>query len=69
MPCLTHSKTARGLHRIGDGHSSRLNTAALKLAKIDATTKDAAGGIIDRHAGNNPTGLLRENGRRRASRI
>ena len=43
-----------------DGHSAWVNTAALKLAKIDAMTKDPEGGIIDRDAGNNPTGLLRE---------
>jgi predicted amidohydrolase YtcJ len=44
-----------------DGHSAWVNTAALKAAKIDASTKDPEGGRIERDAQGNPTGLLREN--------
>lgn len=43
-----------------DGHSAWVNTVALKLAGIDANTKDPEGGRIERDARNNPTGLLRE---------
>ncbi len=44
-----------------DGHSGWANTAALKAAGIDASTKDPEGGQIDRDANGNPTGMLREN--------
>lgn len=44
-----------------DGHSGWANSAALKIAKIDANTKDPEGGRIERDADGNPTGLLREN--------
>jgi predicted amidohydrolase YtcJ len=44
-----------------DGHSGWANSAALKLAGIDAGTKDPEGGRIERDAQGNPTGLLREN--------
>jgi len=43
-----------------DGHSGWANSAALKLAGIDAGTKDPEGGRIERDAQGNPTGLLRE---------
>lgn len=43
-----------------DGHSAWVNSAALKLAGIDAATKDPEGGRIERDAQGNPTGLLRE---------
>lgn len=43
-----------------DGHSAWVNTAALKAAGIDASTKDPEGGRIERDAQGNPTGLLRE---------
>lgn len=42
------------------GHSSWVNSAALKLAGIDHNTPDPAGGIIERDASGEPTGLLRE---------
>ncbi len=43
------------------GHMSVANSAALKLSGVDSTTKDPAGGIIERRAGSNePTGLLQE---------
>lgn len=44
-----------------DGHSGWANSAALKAAGIDATTKDPEGGRIDRDSQGNPTGMLREN--------
>jgi predicted amidohydrolase YtcJ len=44
-----------------DGHSGWANSAALKLAGIDASTKDPEGGRIERDAQGNPTGMLREN--------
>lgn len=44
-----------------DGHSGWANSAALKAAGIDASTKDPEGGRIERDAQGNPTGLLREN--------
>ncbi|MFI0848633.1 amidohydrolase [Mesorhizobium sp. IMUNJ 23232] len=44
-----------------DGHSGWANSAALKLAGIDANTKDPEGGRIERDAEGNPTGMLREN--------
>lgn len=43
-----------------DGHSAWVSSAALRLAGIDATTKDPAGGRIDREADGNPSGVLRE---------
>jgi predicted amidohydrolase YtcJ len=41
-----------------DGHAVVLNTAALKLAGIDARTLDPIGGRIERDAGGQPTGML-----------
>jgi len=41
-------------------HVAIANTAALLLAGIDAGTPDPTGGIIDRDASGNPTGVLRE---------
>jgi predicted amidohydrolase YtcJ len=43
-----------------DGHSGLANSAALKLAGITKNTKDPAGGVIDRDANGEPTGILRE---------
>ncbi|MBN9613247.1 MAG: amidohydrolase, partial [Actinobacteria bacterium] len=43
-----------------DGHSAWVNSAALRLAGIDAATPDPAGGRIDRHADGSPLGLLHE---------
>lgn len=42
------------------GHTSFVNSAALKLAGIDEKTPDPAGGHIQRDAGGRPTGNLRE---------
>ena len=47
--------------RSRDGHSRWLNTAALRLTGINATTVDPAGGAIERDASGVPTGILKEN--------
>lgn len=44
-----------------DGHSAWVNSAALRVANITRDTLDPAGGVIERDAGGEPTGLLREN--------
>jgi predicted amidohydrolase YtcJ len=44
----------------GDGHSAWVNTKALELAGIDRDTPDPEGGVIERDAGGEPTGTLRE---------
>ena len=45
-----------------DGHMAVCNTAALKLAKLTATTKDPSGGVIERLAdGVTPSGSLKDN--------
>jgi predicted amidohydrolase YtcJ len=41
-----------------DGHAGWANTAAMKLAGIAKTTKDPAGGRIERDADGNPTGVF-----------
>ena len=43
-----------------DGHMGLANSAALKLAGIDAKTPDPAGGTIVRDAKGEPTGLLKD---------
>jgi predicted amidohydrolase YtcJ len=43
-----------------DGHSTWVSSAALQKARISAATADPAGGVIDRDAGGEPTGILRE---------
>ena len=42
------------------GHSSWVNSAALKLAGITRATPDPKGGIIERDKNGEPTGILRE---------
>ncbi|MCW0002165.1 amidohydrolase [Pararhizobium sp. YC-54] len=42
-----------------NGHTAWVNSAALKAAEIDASTKDPEGGRIERDAAGNPNGLLR----------
>jgi predicted amidohydrolase YtcJ len=44
-----------------DGHMSLANTAALRAAKVDRSTKDVAGGTIVRDAAGEPTGVLKDN--------
>ncbi|HEV8199141.1 MAG TPA: amidohydrolase [Candidatus Polarisedimenticolia bacterium] len=43
-----------------DGHMGLANAAAMRLAKIDATTKDVPGGEIGRDAHGQPNGLFRD---------
>jgi hypothetical protein len=43
-----------------DLHLGTANTLALRLAGIDAATPDPAAGVIDRDAGGQPTGILRD---------
>lgn len=43
-----------------DGHSSWLNSEALRRAGIDASTPDIDGGVIERDPDGAPTGVLRE---------
>lgn len=43
-----------------DGHEGLANTAAMKLAGIDAKTPDVAGGVIVRDANRNPTGVFKD---------
>ncbi|MDJ0953306.1 MAG: amidohydrolase [Acidimicrobiia bacterium] len=44
------------------GHVAIANSAALRLAGIDAGTPDPTGGVIDRDSDGVPTGVLRETG-------
>jgi predicted amidohydrolase YtcJ len=44
-----------------DGHSMWLNTPALRALGITRDTPDPRGGVIERDAGGEPTGILREN--------
>ena len=46
-----------------DLHSLFLNSAALKLAGIDRNTPDIAGGVIERDAKGEPTGVLKDTAR------
>jgi predicted amidohydrolase YtcJ len=43
-----------------DGHVTWVNSAALKLAKIDRTTPNPEGGEIEKDAAGEPTGILKE---------
>ena len=43
-----------------DGHLAVANTRALQLASITIASKDPQGGLIDRDANGQPTGILRE---------
>jgi predicted amidohydrolase YtcJ len=44
-----------------DGHAMWLNSAALRASGIDSATRDPAGGVIERDAHGDPTGVLFEN--------
>jgi predicted amidohydrolase YtcJ len=55
--------------RSRDGHSRWLNTRALELAGIDATTMDPAGGRIGRDREGRPDGILFENATRIADAV
>src|ERR1700758_18941 len=43
-----------------DGHEALANSAAMKLAGIDAKTADVPGGVIVRDASGNPTGVFKD---------
>src|SRR4029079_13877706 len=43
-----------------DGHEGLANSAAMKLAGIDAKTPDVPGGVIVRDASGNPTGIFKD---------
>ena len=43
-----------------DGHSAWVSSAALALAGVDRTTADPPGGVFDRDAAGEPTGIIRE---------
>jgi predicted amidohydrolase YtcJ len=43
-----------------DGHMALANSAAMRLAGVDKTTKDVAGGEIVRDVNGNPTGVLKD---------
>lgn len=52
-----------------DHHSYWVNSKAMELMKVDAKTKDIAGGVITRDKKGNPTGLFRENAKSLAEAI
>jgi predicted amidohydrolase YtcJ len=43
-----------------DGHQSLANSAAMKLAGVNAKTADVPGGVIVRDANGNPTGIFKD---------
>src|SRR6184192_279967 len=43
-----------------DGHEALANSAAMKLAGVDAKTADVPGGVIVRDATRNPTGIFKD---------
>ena len=43
-----------------DGHEALANSAAMKLAGVDAKTPDVPGGVIVRDASGNPTGIFKD---------
>lgn len=66
FPCRQDVDGVAGDHplvlRSKDGHVALVNTAALRLAGIDAATPDPAGGEIERDSETGePTGILKEN--------
>ena len=52
-----------------DLHSLLLNTVALRLANITASTPDPEGGVIVRDADGNPTGILKDNAQELVRRV
>ena len=52
-----------------DLHSLLLNTVALRLANITASTPDPQGGVIVRDADRNPTGILKDNAQELVRRV
>ena len=64
FPTRKHLDVAAGgrpayMHR-KDGHSAWVSSAALKKAAVDRNREDPPGGVIDRDARGEPTGILRE---------
>jgi hypothetical protein len=43
-----------------DGHEALANSAAMKLAGVNAKTRDVPGGVVVRDASGNPTGILKD---------
>jgi predicted amidohydrolase YtcJ len=52
-----------------DGHTAWVNTRALELAHVGASTADPDGGVIDRDEAGNPTGTLQESAVRLVSKL
>lgn len=52
-----------------DGHQALANSIALRRARVTAATKDPAQGVIERGAGGEPTGLLKESASGLVSRL
>ncbi len=52
-----------------DGHQALANSVALRRARVTAATKDPAQGVIERGAGGEPTGLLKESASGLVSRL
>jgi len=50
--------------RLGDGHISSYNTAAMKIGGVDRNTRNPEGGVIDKDASGNPNGIFEEKARR-----
>ena len=46
-----------------DGHAALVNSAAMRVARLDVVDSDPAGGRIIRHPGGAPTGVLIDNAR------
>ncbi len=73
FPTKRHLDVAAGgrpaFLRRKDGHSAWVSSAALRLAGIDSTAVDPAGGVIDRDGRGAPTGILRETAMQLVSRI
>lgn len=64
---VTHGHPAALRSR--DGHSRWLSTRALELAGITRATAAPAGGVIERDAGGEPTGVLKENANSLVDRV
>ena len=52
-----------------DGHMALANTAALAMAKVDASTPQVEGGTIVRDGSGNPTGILKDNAQSLVNRV
>lgn len=52
-----------------DGHMALANSAALAIAKVNASTPDIEGGAIVRDGSGNPTGILKDNAQGLVDRV